>query len=145
MQRQHPAPAKSLPISSEIYGLLVDASIQTGFQQEDWEIAALAIKDWILRQHPDVLALPAVRGFQWKDLFLPNGTILRTVFKGKNFHCRVEDDHLRYDGQSTSPSAFANAVGGLRRNAWKVIWVLLPDSQSWKLAASLRPAKRAKS
>ncbi|MEO7496736.1 MAG: hypothetical protein ABIT83_01385 [Massilia sp.] len=109
---------------------------------EDWEIADVAIKDWLLRQHPDALALPSVQGFQWKDVFLPNGTILRTVFKGTNFHCRVESDHLRYQDQSTSPSAFANAVGGVRRNAWKVIWVLFPDSQSWKLAASLRPAKR---
>jgi hypothetical protein len=86
--------------------------------------------------------MPATSGFQWKHLFLPNGTLLRTIFNGKNFHCLVEEDHIRYNGQIISPSGFANAVGGVRRNAWKVIWVLFPDSSVWKLAGTLRTKKK---
>jgi hypothetical protein len=92
--------------------------------------------------NPDSFLMPATFGFQWKHLFLPNGTLLRTVFNGKNYHCMVDQDHIRYDGKAISPSGFANTVGGIRRNAWKVIWIHFPNSQTWKLAAALRPKKR---
>jgi hypothetical protein len=85
--------------------------------------------------------MPVIAGYQWKSLFLPNGTLLRTVFNGKNFHCLVEDDRIHFNGQSVSPSGFANAVGGMRRNAWKVIWVLFPNTSEWKLAGTLRAGR----
>jgi hypothetical protein len=50
-------------------------------------------------------------GYQWKHLFLPNGTLLRTIFDGKNFHCLMEDDHIRYNG--VSPSANCSCGGSL--------------------------------
>jgi hypothetical protein len=50
--------------------------------------------------------MPATSGYQWKHLFLPNGTLLRTIFN---------------DRKIISPSGFANAVGGVQRNAWKAI------------------------
>ena len=103
-----------------------------------WGIGEMAIREGMVRHHPDSLALPATSGYQWKQLFLPNGTLLRTVFNGKNFHCLVEDDQLRYKGLATSPSRFVNTVGGIRRNAWKVTWVLFPGTAAWNLAAALR-------
>jgi hypothetical protein len=39
--------------------------------------------------------MPATSGYQWKHLFLPNDTLLRTIFNGKNFHCLAEGDHIR--------------------------------------------------
>jgi hypothetical protein len=143
MQRQHPAPAMELPISLEIYHQLLGASAASGFEKESWEIGAAAIRDWMARHHPDSFAMPATAGFQWKSVFLPNGTVLRTIFNGKNFHCLVEDDRILYDGQSVSPSGFANAVGGVRRNAWKVVWILFPNTSEWKLAGTLRTSKNA--
>jgi hypothetical protein len=133
----------SLPISLEIYQQLLAASIKSGFQQEAWEIGAAAIHEWMTRNNPESFAMPVTAGYQWKHLFLPNGTLLRTVFNGKNFHCLVEGDHIRYNGQVISPSGFANKVGGIRRNAWKVIWILYPDSAEWKLAAALRAKKNS--
>jgi hypothetical protein len=130
-----------LPISFEIYQQLLRASAGTGFEKEIWEIGAAAIRDWVVRNDPDSIAMPATAGYQWKSLFLPNGTLLRTVFNGKNFHCLVEEDHILYDGKPVSPSGFANAVGGVRRNAWKVIWILFPNSSVWKLAGTLRAKK----
>jgi hypothetical protein len=129
----------SLPISLELHQQLLHASIRSGFEKEAWEIGAAAIRERMVRNDPDSFAMPATSGYQWKHLFLPNGTLLRTVFNGKNFHCLVEGDHILHDGKTTSPSGFANAAGGVRRNAWNVIWVLLPDSSDWKLAATLRP------
>lgn len=141
MKREHPSPDMSLPISLEIYQQLLCASASSGFKQEAWEIGAAAIRDWLVRHNPETFAMPATSGFQWKHVFLPNGTLLRTIFNGKNFHCLVAEDHLCYEGKRISPSAFANAVGGVRRNAWKVIWILFPNSSVWKLAGTLRTKK----
>jgi hypothetical protein len=142
MQREHPSPAMTLPISLEVYQQLLCASVKTGCRQEIWEIGAAAIREWMVRNDPDSFAMPSLSGYQWKQLFLPNGTLLRTIFNGKNFHCRVEGDEIVYDGKNLSPSGFVNAVGGVRRNAWKVIWVLFPNSSTWRSAESLRNKKK---
>jgi hypothetical protein len=138
VEKAHPTPGMALAISLEQYQQLISASLKSGFAKEAWEIGAAAIHEWLVRNDPESFAMPATSGYQWKNLFLPNGTLLRTIFNGKNFHCLVEEDHIRYKGEMTSPSGFANAVGGVRRNAWKVIWILFPNSSVWKLAGALR-------
>jgi len=67
-----------------------------------------------MKRHPP--HPPWTHGYQWKKLFLPDGTVLRTIYKGKNYHCIVENDGLRYDGKETSPNQFVNPFGGVRRN-----------------------------
>jgi hypothetical protein len=141
MERQHPSPYTALPISHEIYQQLLSACFSSGFKQETWEIGEAAIREWMIRNNPDSFAMPATSGYQWKHLFLPNGTLLRTIFNGKNFHCLVEEDHILYNRQKVSPSGFVSAVGGVRRNAWKAIWILFPNSAVWKLAGELRMKK----
>ncbi len=141
MKRHHPAPADQVPVSRQTSLQLTHASVASAFVLEDWEIAAMAINEWMTRHSPDSIPMPATSGFQWKKLFLPNGTLLRTIFKGTNHHCLVEGDRIRYNGMDTTPSGFANVVGGSNRNAWKVIWLLFPNTQTWKLAADIRPRK----
>lgn len=133
-----PGPGMDLPIPLETYQRVVTASASSGFKLEAWEIGERALHEWMARHAPDTFLKPATSGYQWKELFLPDGTLLRTVFKGKNYHCLVEGDRIRFNGEDTSPSAFANAVGGCARNAWRVIWVLFPDTSAWKLADTLR-------
>jgi hypothetical protein len=135
----------TLPIPLELYQQLLTVSASNRFEKEAWEIGASAIRDWMIRNSPESFAMPVTSGYQWKHLFLPNGTLLRTIFNGKNFHCLIEDDHIRYNGQITSPSGFVNAVGGVRRSAWKAIWILFPDSSTWKQAGALRPKKNTHS
>ncbi len=142
MRRQHPHPKMDIPVSNEIWQQLLGASIDTGFAKEDWEIAAEAIGEWVRRHKPELLTMPLVHGYQWKSVFLPDGTVLRTVFGGKNHHCLVEGDWILYNGQAVSPSGFVNAVGGTRRNAWQCTWILLPDSKDWKRADTLRTRER---
>lgn len=144
VEKPHPNPEMVLPISLDLYQQLMSASISSGFQKATWEIGAAAIREWIIRNNPESFAMPSTSGYQWKHLFLPNGTLLRTIFNGKNFHCLVEGDQVRYDGKIVSPSGFANAVGGVRRNAWQVIWILFPNSSSWKLAGALRTKKNSR-
>lgn len=131
-----------MPIPLELHQQLLVASLQSGFQKEAWEIGAAAIREWLVRNQPDTFGMTIVTGYQWKNLFLPRGTLLRTIFNGKNHHAVVEGDKLQYGDASTTPSQFANAAGGVRRNAWKVIWVLFPNTSEWKRADELRPQKK---
>ena len=142
MRRQHPDPRMSIPITLEVWQRLTGASFDSDFEKEDWEIAADAIDEWMRRHKPDALAMQVAKGYQWKSQFLPTGTLLRTVFGGKNYHCLVEGDQILYNGKAVSPSGFVNAVGGIRRNAWHSIWILFPDSKDWKLADTLRTSAR---
>lgn len=140
--RHHPAPTAEIPISLEVYHQLNRASLRTGGHKELWEIAAQAIDEWVRRHDPDGVPMPTAHGYQWKNQFLPDGTLLRTIFGGKNYHCLVEGDHIIFNGQAVSPSGFVNAVGGERRNAWRCTWILFPDSKDWQLADSLRTRTR---
>lgn len=144
MRRSHPDPRMEIPISLEIYQQLLLGSSRTKYEKEDWEIAAEAIDAWTRRNMPDALHTPKTSGYQWKQLFLPTGTLLRTVFAGKNHHCLVEGDQILYKEQAVSPSGFVNAAGGIRRNAWRCTWILFPDTQQWALADTLRPRERAR-
>lgn len=142
MRRRNPDHQMDIPISLKVYHQLIAASNRTGYEKEDWEIAAEAIDEWVRRHNPDTIAMPAATGYQWKGLFLPDGTLLRTIFGGKNYHCLVEGDRILYNGNAVSPSGFVNGVGGIRRNAWRCTWILLPDSKDWKLADTLRTKVR---
>jgi len=142
MYRRHPAPIEHIPVSLGIYTQLRLASAFTNDEKEVWEIVEEAVDQWMRLHGPGTIPGPATGGVQWKRLFLPNGTLMRTVFNGKNYHSMVEADALNYDGNAISPSGFVNAVGGIRRNAWKCIWLLFPDSKEWKLADSLRTKER---
>ena len=142
MRRQHPNHKMDIPISLEVWQRLSGASFDTGYEKEDWEIAAEAIDDWMRRHKPEAISMNVAKGYQWKSQFLPDGTLLRTVFGRKNYHCLVEGDQILYNGKAVSPSGFVNAVGGIRRNAWRSIWILFPDSKDWKLADTLRTRAR---
>jgi hypothetical protein len=66
----------SLPISLELHQQLAAASLRSGYEKEIWEIGAIAIREWLVRNEPDTFAMPATSGYQWKHL--PTG--LRPVF-----------------------------------------------------------------
>lgn len=74
---------------------------------------------------------PAIHGFQWKNLFLPEGTQLRTSYHQKAEFAKVIGDFIvSDDGVSLTPSQFANrrTTG---RNAWRFIWLRFPGNASW--------------
>jgi hypothetical protein len=140
--RHHPCPQASVNISGAIRAQLIKGVFASNFEKEEWEITEEAIEEWTRRHNPEALATVGYGGYQWKKLFLPSGTVLRTVFCGKNYFCTVDDDRIVYKEQSVSPSGFVNAVGGIRRNAWRCLWILFPDTKQWALADTLRPSVR---
>ncbi len=79
------------------------------------------------------------RGFQWKELFLPNGTELRITYKGKNYYAKIANEEVVANGQKFTPSHWASAVAdGTSRNAWRDIWVRFPGDQNWQCSYELR-------
>lgn len=138
MKTPHPAPFQYIPIG---HLASVNVGMATMDGKQDWEVVEQAIDEWMRKHAPGQAGEPEFAGYQWKSLFLPHGTVLRTVFKGKSHHCRVDVDQILYQGEACSPSGFVNAVGGVRRNAWKSVWLLFPDSKHWQLADTLRARK----
>ena len=88
-------------------------------------------------------AAPSEAGYQWKQVFLPEGTRLRASFGGQPYFAVVEGAQIKYGEQSISPSGFANLYGSGNRNAWKAIWLRLPGSEEWLLADVCRSARNS--
>ena len=79
-----------------------------------------------------------LRGFQWKTLFLPDGTILRTSRDSSVEFAKVCDDRIiADDGAALTPSLFANrhTTG---RNAWRFVWLRFPGEEAWVRADNCR-------
>lgn len=82
-------------------------------------------------------------GYQWKEVFLPEGTKLRANFGKLSYFASVQGEDITYGEQAVSPSCFANLHGSGNRNAWKAIWLRLPGSDAWLLADVCRAAQKA--
>lgn len=82
-------------------------------------------------------------GYQWKQVFLPEGTRLRASFGRAPYFAVVQGSEIRCGDQSLSPSAFANLKGSGNRNAWKAVWLRFPGNQQWILADTCRAQQKA--
>jgi hypothetical protein len=104
------------------------------------QAGTIAINQWIAaaRGDPAKIKLPPMRGYQWKSLFLPEGTALRMFIDGEFHYASVEGEHIMYEGRAVSPQGFTTACGGRCRNAWRDLWVLLPGERQWCMASRLR-------
>ncbi len=80
----------------------------------------------------------ALRGVQWKNVFLPDGTHLRTEYRGEaDFAKVVIGTIVTDDGATWTPSLFANRYAS-GRNAWRYIWLRFPGDDHWVRAARCR-------
>ena len=81
---------------------------------------------------------PPIRGFQWKSLFLPDGTRLRTTWRHATEFAKVTGDHIVSDeGVRLTPSQFANRHAN-GRNAWRHVWLRFPGDDYWSRADDCR-------
>ena len=86
------------------------------------------------------------RGYQWRPIFLQNGSELRMSYKGTDYYAEIRHERLWYGEESMSPSQFAIYVAGHNRNAWRHLYIKFPGKGSWKLAGDVRqqvPAPKA--
>ncbi len=80
---------------------------------------------------------PPLNGFQWKQVFLPAGTNLRTSHGDRTDFAKVVGERIMCGREFVTPSAFANrhAKG---RNAWRFVWLRLPGEAQWIRADDYR-------
>lgn len=98
------------------------------------EIVAIAIKEWQERH----LGRAEERGYQWKDVLLPNGSKLRLRHHGVMHYASVEHDEIIYQGQSVTPRGWALLVTGTVHNPWRDIWIKRHHGELWTQAAAWR-------
>ena len=79
----------------------------------------------------------AIKGVQWKAVFLPDGTNLRTSHRGQVDFAKVVGHRIVHEEKFVSPSQFANR-DGTGRNAWRCVWLRFPGEEQWELAAHCR-------
>ena len=77
-------------------------------------------------------------GFQWKNVFLPDGTSLRTTYCNQAEFAKVIGDRIVSDeGEVITPSLFANRCSK-GRNAWRFVWLRFPGNDYWIRADDCR-------
>ena len=129
----------AVPLPTPLFVALVDFLRARGRQEDPVEIVGRAVQAWMEADEPPTSERDtATRGYQWKGVFLPDGTDLRMPYKGDNHYAKVDGDQLLFQGEATSPSAMVRAVAGSSRNAWRDLWVKRPADDSWLPAADLR-------
>ncbi|MFM9434274.1 hypothetical protein ACFDR9_001329 [Janthinobacterium sp. CG_23.3] len=109
------------------------------------EIANLAIREWLARPEntPAAALGQGSRGYQWKEMFLPESTDVRMQYLGECFHAKVVGDALIFSGSRVSPRQMTLAVAGDGRNAWRDLSLRFPGNPRWKTACVWRRALRA--
>jgi hypothetical protein len=137
----------SIPVRTSTFVDLVDFLRDVGSRRDPVGMVDLAIRYWIESaswKQADLLpeATPAtpsrLKGYMWKDLFLPHGTHLRMRYRREFHYAQVEGDKIMYQGRDVSPGEFANTVTKTSRNAWRDVWIKRSGDAEWHLADDLR-------
>jgi hypothetical protein len=80
----------------------------------------------------------ADRGYRWKTIFLPEGSVLRMESGGAAHDACVVGDQIIFRGASVSPRGMTLAVAGEGRNAWRDLLIRFPGAHLWKRAGHCR-------
>jgi hypothetical protein len=129
----------SVQISSELFLELANYLQEFGDERDPAEVVEGALASWLAVARGETSAGDGpAPGFQWKQLFLPEGTELKMQYRGHYAFAKVVGDAVQYDGRPMSPNQFAAEVAGTARNAWRDLWLRLPGQRYWKNAAFIR-------
>ncbi|MQA42835.1 hypothetical protein [Rugamonas aquatica] len=119
---------------------LIEKLRHRGGSQDISEAMTKAIECWL--EDPARFAPGAdpegLHGYQWKTLFLPEGTILKSWSYGENNYARVEGDQIIHNGRAVSPNQFAQSFARSTRNAWQDLFIRRPGDKTFKIACRLR-------
>ena len=119
---------------------LIEKLRRRGGSQDVSEAMTWALERWLA--DPAAFA-PGVdpaglHGYQWKTLFLPEGTVLKSWSYGEHNYAYVEGDQIIHNGRAVSPNQFAQSFARSTRSAWHDLYVRRPGDKSFKLANRLR-------
>jgi hypothetical protein len=99
------------------------------------DVVVFALKAWLGNRQGK-----SDGGYQWKELFLPDGSELRMRFRGAYYYARIDGDQLKYAGETVSPRGWTLMVTGTVRNPWRDIWIRRGINECWTRAAMWREA-----
>lgn len=130
----------SLEVDTGTVLKLIEQLRRRGGTQDLSEAVSTAIGFWIGEQAklPPGADPASIRGYQWKSLFLPEGTVLRSWSYGEHNYAYVEGDQIIHNGRPVSPNQFAQSFARTTRNAWTDLFVRRPADKQFKLASRLR-------
>ncbi|MTW05121.1 hypothetical protein GM668_23890 [Duganella ginsengisoli] len=97
-----------------------------------------ALYSWLSAQNGKAPTGPVMRGYQWKMLFLPEGTCLRSWSYGEHNYARVVGDEIIHEGRAVTPNQFARSFARTERNAWHDLYIRRPEDKNWQLASVIR-------
>jgi len=119
---------------------LIEKLRRRGGSQDISEAITKAIECWL--EDPARFAPGAdpedMHGYQWKSLFLPEGTVLKSWSYGENNYARVKGDQIIHNGRAVSPNQFAQSFARSTRNAWQDLFIRRPGDKTFKIACRLR-------
>lgn len=104
------------------------------------ELAAIAIEEWLARAEGASGPSIRLRGYQWKTVFLPEGTQLRAWNRTCFAYAEVIGDNIVYLDEAVSPHEFICRCKGISRSAWAEVALLFPGANHWKRADDHRRA-----
>lgn len=138
----------SIPVPTKQFLELADFLKRQGSDRDPVEAVHDAIQYWmenaswmqddLLPEVPKSAPPDISDGYWWKSLFLPAGTKVRMIYKGRTYLAEVSSSGIQYEGRSYSPSGFTHHITDTARNAWRDIELLFPGKSSWILAYRLR-------
>lgn len=119
---------------------LVEQLQRRAGSQDLSEAIAQAVAFWLadLKKFPKTADPDGLHGYQWKCLFLPEGTVLRSWSYGEHNYAVVEGDDIIHNGKAVTPNQFARSFARTTRNAWDDLYVRRPGDKQFKLACLLR-------
>ena len=95
------------------------------------ELAATAIDEWLARIEDSKVPGTRLRGYQWKVVFLPEGTQLRAWNRSGFAYAEVIGDNIVHLGEAVSPHEFICRCKGISRSAWAEVSLLFPGENRW--------------
>ena len=131
---------KVVTLSPQTRGAVLDMLAAQGNKRSLNELIEEVLQDWLAqtsRDDPET-AHEAARGYQWKSLFLPDGTLLRFMYDGQYVEASVVGNEIRYQGWAYSPRQLIYHITGTVRNAWRTLWIRSPGDFRWHLADTRR-------
>lgn len=128
----------AVPLSHDLY-----AQLAQRYPAGVSSVLEHVVQDFLDRTEDDLVAKRKEarrKGVQWKELFLPHGTQVRTKYFGKYPVAEIADGDICWDGETyPSMSQLVRAMrGDTSNNAWVVLEVKRPTDHDWVRADRLR-------
>lgn len=130
----------AMQVDADVMLRLISHLKVRGGAQDVTEAINSAINLWLREQAqlPTGCDPASMRGYQWKSLFLPEGTEIRSWSYGEHNYARVVGDEIIHQGKSVTPNEFAQSFARSMRNAWKDLSIRRPEDKQFKMAHRLR-------